>query len=195
MRTIAPPTVVAKGLESFGGSNAPNSGGSLGRRNARRSHPKIVPISNARRTVATSSAAERDRAATAIAALRADIDGDAALVETRAALEEALAKVAAVTKKDLLDFRGTKKPTHAGALVAQCLCRLMYTGPCKLKASDDDVADDDVADDDEDGDEDGEGEDGEAVAAAAAEGKGEGGGVKQEVGGDAKLEPGTEAKA
>jgi fructose-1,6-bisphosphatase II len=52
MRTIAPPTVVAKGLESFGGSNAPNSGGSLGRRNARRSHPKIVPISNARRTVA-----------------------------------------------------------------------------------------------------------------------------------------------
>ena len=52
MRTIAPPTVVAKGLESFGGSNAPNSGGSLGRRNARRSHPKFVPISNARRTVA-----------------------------------------------------------------------------------------------------------------------------------------------
>ena len=52
-RRVAPaPRVVAKGLESFGGSNAASSGGSLGRRNARRAHPKIVPISNARRTVA-----------------------------------------------------------------------------------------------------------------------------------------------
>ena len=53
LRRVAPaPRVVAKGLESFGGSNAASSGGSLGRRNARRAHPKIVPISNARRTVA-----------------------------------------------------------------------------------------------------------------------------------------------
>ena len=59
-RVVAPaPRVVAKGLESFGGSNAASSGGSLGRRNARRAHPKIVPISNARRTVKLSCVSGR----------------------------------------------------------------------------------------------------------------------------------------